>query len=405
MNSPPLTGSSFDELVLPPPAMPLADDERNTCSSEQESLANLFGTEAFTLSPIPVPETPKRTSLPMKRRIDRGRSILRALKRAKRDATVQRKHAETESRTQRRLHRHLQKKRTVPLRSAIETDLPRFIQQESGKTSKIDVSTVLPQLPAILPRLLPNLPNVTGDFVHVQSAMEEARLASDETLDTSMLPIAAKRQLPLNALQLPAEAWSFCGRFCVVLLPLPDATGRVSQFVVRFVYCPPGYKNLLMGPRGILDPAESFLFPSLGQASHLCMFSARNGWHNFYVLVVHGERTYRCALSHFRESSDGPGFALRYGFAYSPNEIERIRKESTATGEKTKQLLDLIFLQNHTNMGKHGARSFIPQLMLPLMRLVPTAINPNPTEPCEFGGSLRYPISRNSAPLFVQFTN
>lgn len=80
---------------------------------------------------------------------------------------------------------------------------------------------------------------------------------------------------------------------------------------------------------GLQQPNESYLYPSLESALSYTNKNIYNqGWNDFYILVVHEQRTYRAPLSRFvKEQTNkripaGPGFKMRKGLHFTSQQLQ-----------------------------------------------------------------------------------
>jgi hypothetical protein len=218
-------------------------------------------------------------------------------------------------------------------------------------------------------------------------------------IDMSILPTGDT--IPLTKpLQYPFDCISFDGKYMLSVLCVLGPERRDAPTICRFVRVPPEDVDVLLGPMGLKDPRESFLSPSLGAAAKRCYLKSTNGWTTWFVLVVHGGRTYRVALDRFRPAKGGPGFVPRPGIQYTDKEIQDMCALAAKSHPSTSEYATKEFFSLVHSMGSHSNREVLPEFLEPLLKVTPTIINPHPTESTQHEQWLLPPITDSFMPTF-----
>jgi hypothetical protein len=244
---------------------------------------------------------------------------------------------------------------------------------------------------------------------------------SKNPISACLLPWLPSNVPLLNPLLLPVDAFNVDGTTAISLLSL-SSTDRDCPELCRFCYSSDNEEALhLMGDLGIKNQNESYVYPSLKaalsyQKNHdLKKMVKNNGWDNFYVLIVHEQRTYRCLLSRFINypnkkfnEINGPGFCYRQGLKFTEEEVSLLTslallkplckvhesKESKESNDTNDKIRNVDFNSD-----------LLPGVLTHLLPVIPTIIQPNPLLYVMNGSYILRPVRYDSCPTFMFFNH
>jgi hypothetical protein len=235
----------------------------------------------------------------------------------------------------------------------------------------------------------------------IAAAPNDARyLRKVPTLDMCILPIGDT--IPLTTpLPVPFDCISFDGKYMLSVLAMTDR--RDTPTICRFIHAPPEEAKMLLGPVGMINQQESYLSPSFGAAWKRCHLKSTNGWTQYFVIVIHENKSYRVPVDRFRLKKGGPGFVVRKGMEMTEEEINHMCELATKIHPSTSEYLQKDFFNTLHSMGTHNERSVLPLFLQSFLKCLPTINNENPASTLSAVPYAQYalpPISPTFLPTF-----